>query len=77
MQATDEMKRRALATVNDPAFDEVWNYLIYRAERDVLSATTSEDRDEKWHRYQAMKDIPKTVKKWAEEARQLNRKADK
>ena len=77
MQITDEMKRRALATVNDPAFEEVWKYLIYRAERDVLNAPTSEERDEKWHGFKGMQAIPKTVKKWAEEARQLNRKADK
>lgn len=72
MKVTDETKRRALATVNDPHFSEVWEYLVHRASQDVLNATTSEDRDEKWHRYRAMKDIPKTVKKWAKEARHLD-----
>ena len=72
MKVTDETKRRALATVNDPHFDEVWSFLVDRAAKDVLDATTTEDRDEKWHRYRAMKDIPKTVKKWAEQSR-LNR----
>jgi len=74
MKITDEMKRRALATVNDPSFVEVWSFLVHRAERDVLEATTSEDRDEKWHGYRAMQAIPKTVKKWAEEARHIDRK---
>ena len=72
MKVTDEIRRRALATVNDPTFSDVWAFLLHRAERDVLNATTSEDRDEKWHRYQAVKDMPKTVKKWAEEARHLD-----
>jgi hypothetical protein len=60
---------RALALVSAPVFEEAIEHLKARAVKDLLTAATPEDREEKWRGYHAFDRVVTTVKKWAEEAR--------
>lgn len=74
MKISDEDKRRALAAVNDPVFETAHAYLHDRAVQSLLSAKTPEEREEAWQHQKAIKDLTKLIKRWAEEARNKDRK---
>ena len=72
MDVTPEVRMRAAALIGEPLYKDAAAFLMERANKELLNATTPEDREAKWREYHALKDVVGQIAKWAAEAKTQN-----
>lgn len=69
MRVSPDVKRRARALKSEPLYEQAAEYLMSRANKDLLNATTPEDREDKWRDYHALKGVVGLIARWAAESK--------